>query len=598
MVFTILILVLAALLFSGVLFRHTRMLTYLAVAGLLFEGMWLAITLVSRVFVPSMEVDTVFLVGGILLAGLSIVFVKKWAWPYSTARSGRRDLVILPVLLLVLGAAWLVVNENGFVGHAWVTHGFYNGDTATLLSLTQRSFLTDGLVSENPFAGNGSLEYPTLLHAGLATFLNEAGVGMDWFRFLPLLVYFQIFLTIPIFFLLFDVLFPEPVNTLEHWFGVSSRWIILWLQAGIVLYVIALSWDGHVYPQSHFFLTGLFILLTTLLVQSHRERMKGSFLPLITVLLLTVVLMISNAVTGTAALVLTGVWLIGRAFDKKRLPTERSWQLVAAVALGVLFLWALPGDGAFQLIPHFSYTGALDMLRLALPLGVLGVAIYQYLSRQSFVAVAACALTGLAVVTFFFSSRNIVVENASRFFYHAILVGFPLVLSIVIQVWFWVRRELRFSTHTVPEQVGGWVMSLSLLLLLLFPAGASVASAHDNLMFRDEQTIDTAYRQALWWIEANVEPDAVFITSPEAPFAVPIFTGRSLLRTSYWLSADDAVFQDVIEAFKGNVPAQQSVMHLGDYLLLYGDEQETWRSALVGVPVALDISTVVIYDLR
>lgn len=600
MIFSLLILLVGALLASGILFEHKRMLTFLATAGLIFEGRWLLMTLINRTFFPTVSLSTIVLFESIIILVLTLVFIKKWTWPYKGTGSGRRDIVILPVLLLVLAGAWLVTSKNGFSDHAWVTHGFYNGDTATLLSLTQRSFLETGLVNENPFAGNGALEYPTLLHASLANFLDQAGIGMDWFRFLPLFTYLQIFLTVPVFFLLWDVLLPEPKNETEKWLGVPSRWVIYLLQAGVVLYVLSLSWDGYIYPQSHFFLTGLFVMLAALLASSARLSLmaKEHILKHGAIIALTIVLMLSNAVTGTAALVLTGVFFLMRVFDVKRRPAERGWQLAIVVVLGLLFLWAMPGNGALQIIPTFSYTAAIDMLRLALPLGILMIGMYQYVSRQSFVAVGSAALMALGLIVFFFSSRNIVIENSSRFFYHAILIGFPLVLAPIVQGWYWVRRELLHTTHSVPEKVAGWFAVGTLLLLLIFPGAVSVASAHDNLMFKDEQVIDTAYRRALWWIEDNTEPSAVFLASPETPFAIPMFTGRTLLRTAYWLSPDDVVLADVVSAFEGDTSAQEQVMGGADYLLLQDVERKLWEPLPPTIPVVFDVNAVVIYKLR
>ncbi|MFH1353905.1 MAG: hypothetical protein ABIH36_01330 [bacterium] len=567
MILSIALLGLASLIASGVLFRHQRVLTYLAAAGALFEGQWLLLTLLDRTVLLSVSSARVYVLGAFLLLVIWIFFRQGWSWPYfSGTGSGRRDVVAMVVLLVVLPGAWLVLSHNGWQGDQWITHGFYNGDTATFISLVQRSLTTDSLVDTNPFAGGGALEYPTLLHAGVAGLLGSLGLELNWLFFLPAMTLIQIFLTVPLFFLLWDVVFPEFNERWKLWFGVKSRLVVLAGQGLIVLFVLALSWDNYIYPQSHFFLTGLFLLQVALLA---RDRV----MPASVVALL---LMLSNAVTGTAAVAMVATYYLLKAADRTCAARRRAGYLIGTVWWVIAFFSFMPGEPTFGLIPHFSYTAASAMIRLGPVLVALLIATMLGLDKQKFLTTAISVLVMLAFATFFFSARNIVVENAERFIYHALLTGFPLLLGPVIRLWFWLKLELIDTAQPLAQRAAGWFAVAGLLLATALPAGASVASAHDNLMFKDERIVTLMQHDALAWIKDNLEPDAVILTSPEAPWMVPIFTGRTVVRVDSWLSPEDKTYEQIVAAFDGNREAQKQVVEEADYLLLKQNEQELW----------------------
>jgi energy-converting hydrogenase Eha subunit C len=593
--YSIVLLAAASLLGAGILFRHHRFLTLLAAAGVLFEGQWLALTLVHRLWFSAVAEDRFFLIGSLLVLIGWAIFYKKWSFPYRVAGSGRRDAVILVLLAITLLAAWSIARLNGFEGGRWVMHGFYNGDTATFSALTERSLTTSELVRDNPFAGNGPLEYPTLLHAGVATFLRLLGVGSEWQYFLPLFTYIQILFTLPLFFLLWDMVYPEPAEGWKQWLGVPRRWSILLLQAGIVAYVLFIAWDTYVYPQSHFFLTGAFLLLSALLVHAYRQRAFESWLVLTTAFWLGVVLLLANAVTGTAALALLVGFALLRVIDRKQPPLERGLFVLVSGILMALFFVATPGQASFG-TPGFSYTAAVDTMRLAPIIIVLLGAAGMQLSRLPFMSIASVLLVGLGFFTFFFSTRDIVIENASRFFYHALLIGFPLLLSPMVQLWYWARRELLYTSHTLGELFAGWSAVAALGLIFLLPAGASVASAHDHLWRKDEQVVGVLQRDALWWIEETTTPQTIFLASPNEPFMIPFFTGRAVLRTNYWLSPDDRIQEQVNQAFAGDVAAREAVLAHVDYLFLSKAERTSWEPS--PLTKAFDNGEVVIYQVK
>ncbi|MEX0650082.1 MAG: hypothetical protein WD200_03710 [Candidatus Andersenbacteria bacterium] len=598
MLIAIVLLGVASLLASGVLFTHRRALTYLGVAGALWQTGWLTLTLLDRTILQSISTPTVFVAGSAVLLVAFGSFYKRWHLPYGNGvGSGKRDAWVLLPLGLVIAGAVLIAQHNGFKDNKWITHGFYNGDTATLMALTQRSFSTAGLVNENPFAANGYLEYPTLLHAGLATFLDAVHVGANWFHFMPFMTYIQLVVLIPLFFLLWDIVMIEPNR--ERWVGVPSAWMIYALQSLIVIYVLAVSWDGYVYPQSHFFITSIFILQTALLRVGYGLKKKAQTIYVLTALAAGVALLFSNAVTGTAAITLLLVFAGLRVTDKGRLLAERQVFLVGGIILAGLYLVATPGDAQFSL-PGISYIGAFDMLRLSIVVVPLIVAVFQQLSREPFLGASASFLILLSFITFFFSGREIVVGNASRFFYHGLLIGFPLVLGLIIQLFFYVKRELMYSTKNIGEKAAGFAAVAAVLLLVALPAGGSVASTYDNLIFKDEQVIATSMREALWWIEDNTVRDAVFITSEQPPFAVPAFTGRAMLRADFWLSPNDEIYSMLLMAREGDKETQAALLSEADYLLITQETSAVWQETvdtLNSEPVFTN-GPVAIYALR
>lgn len=588
MAWQLIVLAAASLAASAVVMRHRMVLTFLGVAGVLWEAHVLLLTWIERVAFPSLPAEYVFSVGAVasLLLWLAVAW-RVGAWRGAWSRKfrveagwrGKPDMIALVVTGIVLGAAWLIASRNAY-DLEWVTHGFFNGDVATFVALTQRSMGAEGLVRENPFAGNGALEYPSLLHAATANVLTLLGTGHDWMYFLPVFTYFQILITVPMFFVLW------------HAFGRAAGVAA----GGLALFVMMLSWESFVYPQSHFFLAALFVLMAALLINVWGKPWRQHLSPLGVAAGLGIILLFSNAVTGTAAVAMKLLYDGFQAVRPKISWPERLGWVTGALFWVVMFVLFTPGEGSLGFVPGFSYTAAAEMGRLALPLlAVLAGALLMF-ERHLFPGVMVVALSGLAFVTFVFSSRGIVVENSSRFFYHALLIGWPLAIYPLTRVWYWLKLTLIDSSRTVWEWLVGWGAVAILLGVALLPAAASVASTHDNLMFKDERRVTHGMRETLWWITENTDSAAVFIGNPEPPFAIPVYTGRSLLRSALWLSPEDRVYGDVVAAFQGNVAAQETVLSQADYLLLKKDEREAWEP--LPLKKVFDINSVVIYQLR
>ncbi len=566
----------SALIGSGILFHHKRLLTYIALAGILFEAELLVTTFLHRTVLSTIDGYTFFLVAGVIYTTLWLSFYKKWKSPYTVPGSGLRDAYVGVALIIVLAAAYPIISRNGFQGEDFVMRGFYNGDVVTFASLVQKSFDTVLLVQNNPFSGNGTLEYPTLLHGTVADFFTLLGIGKDWLRFLHLMVYVQILLTIPLFFLVWDVAYIEPEQSAEKWFGVPSRNYIYALQACIALFAIGLSFDSFSYPQSHFFLGGIFLATIALFMQATAATGISQIIPTISGFILASILLLSNTVTGTAAAAAAGVICLIRIFDKKRPVSERA--LFLALGLGVILLMKNASTGRTALNSlHFSVSSAMDMTRSGLTaLLVLGASLYS-LGRKQYLAITTSTVSILGFIIFFLSDRNIVTENASRFLYHGFLIGFPLLLPLTIQAIYFIRRELSLSTRAMSEKIGGYFAILCIVGIGILPIGISVGNTYLSLLRGEERRVSLNDRTIFWWIDDNTKGDDIIITNPEEPYSLPLFTGRSMLRAKdYWLSQDDDTAANLIHAYEGNKAAQQKTLQEGSYIILRKDDLPKW----------------------
>lgn len=588
---------LAGLFVSGVALEHRRVTTLLGAGLTIGWGWWLCLTFISRTWLQTVSVDGVYVLGGLLLAVLFLPWARRWKLPYKNgAGSGWRDVAVLGVLLPTAVAALLIWRVNGQQGTDWVWHGFFNGDTATFASLVEKSFYATGLVTDNPFASGVTLEYPSLVHAGVAALFSAAG-AQGWIHFLPTLTYVGIFATVAALFLLFDTTMPGAAQ--PNWLGLKQRWIIILPAAG-VFYVMALGWDNFVYPQSHFFLFALCLVVAALFWRTVKMDsslcMATGFLGT----LLTSVLIASNAVVGTAALAVAGSAMAAIVLEKKNLIRLRVLALVMIVVFLALFFYLAPGEPQFGGLT-FSYEAALDMTKLlpVLAIVIVGLAVSDYKPGAVMLSVAGLCL--MAGVTFFFSNRDIIVANASRFLYHAVLLGWPFAITPLVRVGFWVRRQFMYTSHALLDYISGSILLITMAVLLLLPALAAVASAHDNLMRKDRQQVSSAMVEAMWWIEDFTTPQSVFVASPLPSWTIPFMTGRTLLRAgyedeAYWLSSDDDVLKNIRAAFGGDKEAQAQVAAMADYLLVTDEERVLWEP--VSFKKVFDNNAVVIYRLR
>ena len=520
---------------------------------------------------------------------IGFFFWKYWRFPLTSGYQGTPDLFVILILVIAGGFAYSISVFNGpQADNAFIFHGFYNGDTATFISLVQKAMIGS---STNPFGAGVPLEYPTLLHQSFASVLVLLGLGLDWIFYLPTLTLIWLLLCVPMFFLLCDELLPDLQR---------GKWLAHTGHALAILYVMALSWDAYVYPQSHFFLTGLFLFLATVLYKAAHDTSWRMYALGSLGIAIAILLLMANAVTGTAAIACTLMFLFYVAQDNKRALAQRGVALGFIALLASLFFVLAPGEPQFGGL-QFSYSAVPDMVMLAPVLVLAGVAGLMYLSRSPMPIFFFAGLSGLALVTFFFSNREIIIANAVRFFYHAIVVVFPLILLVLVRIFYLLRRELVFTTHTLVEKISGFGMLGISLVLLALPALTSVASATDNLLFKDEKRISGAMLEAAWSVADHTDKDAIILATPYSPWAVPILTGRSLVRaayedgSAYWLSANDDVLATQIAAFAGDKAAQQEIVKHADYLLLDTAERIVWEP--LPYKKTFDNGETVIYDL-
>jgi len=553
------------------------MVTFLATGLTLAAALWLQLSLLARIFEETVDAEVLFLLGSF---SFLIALLLRWRsfsipWWHSPVNVHDELVPLFATALVVLGTVPVLL-ANGWQGGQFILRGFFHGDTTTFVSLTQRSLLEDGLVSQNVFAGNGSLEYPTLLHAGMADFLTATG-NTDVLIVLPWLTIIGVLITVPVFWLLWDAIMPSQKKN-EPWLGLRSLLMPILLQFAAPMYVLTMSWDRYIYPQTHFFLTGMFVVLASLLYSHARSVGPKQYVALCAATIITFVLMLSNAVTGTAAMVVLLAYLGMGMLDNGKSLQARVVGLVVSTLLLLVFIVATPGQGAISLVPGLSYTAANDMLRLLGPLLLVVAGLLTNAQRREFLVTSIGGLSILAFIAYIFSSRDIVVANSSRFFYHAILIGFPLAVFPLVRMSFWLKQQLLHSSQSLVSRMGSWGVVVAVILLGLLPGLTGGAVAYDNLLFGETTVVVQDQAAALAWIADNTAASDIFVASPDSPWLIPLFTGRALLRTNYWLDAKDSVTEEVNRAFAGDVTAQAGVIAKAQYLVLPTEDLGRWSN--------------------
>lgn len=519
----------------------------------------------------------VFLLGlSIFLGGASAFLLWRTKLPRVLYGITRGEFLFVAACIPVLFSIIAVNARNGYARlpdgsphsaeasrgrEAFHARGFVNGDTMTLFALTQAAGdrrQAAGLLRANPFAGNGPLEYPTLLHRALADLLTATGgdiTRVAWWLIIPVL------------------LGTVAVNVLSTQFFSRKENVPLW-GAFLLLAAFGSTWESFTYPQSHTFLTGLFFLFILLLVLRDQsggvvERRILRF----AIGTLAIVLLFSNAVLGTAAVAIAVGSNLLQCFNRNWPIRDRLSGLIGSVILVTLFLFFPPGAGAIGTL-NVAYTAVPQFLVAALPalLVLWGLWDTAWLHRSPSLLAAAVLLPALGVVTLVFSGRDIIAENAPRFLFLLVLLGWPAVIPVVQRAADWWWRQVRHVEHTVAEQAALWGGGAFTLLVFLLPVAASVAGTLDVLVRKPPLVVSADELAAFAWIRSNTPPDAVFLRAPESafenrdvvPLGLPAFTGRAQLRSDYWLSPDDAVLTSVRAFFRGGpLPKDASYLFCG-----------------------------------
>ncbi|TSC72442.1 MAG: hypothetical protein G01um101438_526 [Parcubacteria group bacterium Gr01-1014_38] len=502
----------------------------------------------------------------ILLGGMSALVL--WRTKLSRVLCGitRGELLFVAAFVPVLVSIAVVNARNGYVRlpdgrEAFHARGFVNGDTMTLFALTNASGAREGamLLRENPFAGNGPLEYPTLLHRALADLLDTTGgdiTRVAWWLIIPVIAG------------------TVAVSVLSTQFFLRREKIPFW-SALLLLAAFGSTWEGFIYPQSHTFLTGLFFLCILLLVlRDQSERTVERRVLRFGVGTLAIVLLFSNAVLGTAAIALAIGSNLLQFFNRGWSLRDRLSGLVGSAILAALFFLFPPGAGALGTV-NVAYTAVPQFLTAALPALVVLWALWDtaWLHRAPSLLTAAVLLPVLGIATLVFSGRDIIAENSPRFLFLLALLGWPAVIPVVQRVADWWWRQVRHVEHTVAEHVVLWGGGAFTVLALLLPVAASVLGTLDILVWKPPHVVSADELAAFAWIRAHTPSESIFLRAPEsvfknrdvAPLSLPAFTGRAQVRSEYWLSPDDTVLAAVQNLFHSgeSVPPRAAYLFCG-----------------------------------
>lgn len=538
------------------LVRQGTLLVLCGHALLLGEAALLLLTLLWHVAGYPLTPQLWYGGGSVIFAGIALLLQNR-ARASEFRLWGKSDIIILSVAAVVLAYGGWVARANGYTRgpdgqEQYVAHGYLNGDTSTLFALTWRAQESGRLPTENPFAANGELEYPALLHGMLGILLGTVHgdiTKVAWLLMIP-----AVFGVAGLMAALSDVLGSKDIS-LPWWVGGA-------------LLALLYSWQDFIYPQSHLYLLGLFLVLVFFLVAVDRSSGRERATNALAAWCVALVLLFSNAVLGTAAVaVFSGVGLL--AIVKKNSFRERSAWAAGAVVLCTFFLLFPPGEGGIGRL-NIPYTVFLNVFSLAVPaLLVLAGLRRSPLKQYSSLTALAVLLPLLTVITLFFSRRDIVADNASRFLYLLLFALWPVAVPFVKHLAdSWVR-EVRYHALPIGEHAVTWAYGALAVLALALPPLALLAQATQSLIVGPANIVSADELAAFDWIRTHTPPRAVVARAPERllappaggvaglagsgvmPLGIPAFTGRALVRSDFWLSPADDVAQTAAEVFSG-----------------------------------------------
>lgn len=566
-----LVLLIASFLGSGILFKHVRFLTYVSAALTLWQTSWIFLSYASRTIFHTISGPLVFLIGSGAACIVWAFAYRQWKKPiYHSLKNswwanGAPLLIILIALLATLRIS--SVNGPGPQG-SWQLHGFFNGDTFMMAALVERSLTQTTLVIENPTSANGSLPYPSVLHAGMADFIKTIGIQNTWQHHLTFFTILQIILIVGMFFLLVDTMWKKLPQTPT--FHIVS--------AATILLIMGYGWDDYVFAQSHLFLIAVELLLAIILLEIKDSSNIKTFLTAYgmgSVTALTLIL--SNSVLGTVGAAMITSFSLLFACNQKKPMLFKIMHGVLAVFWILIYKHFMVGSSALGGF-HFSYLYVEPLMRLSPLIILFVIASWIYRKDAAVITVLAVSSMALAFIALFFSENPLLLDNAPRFLYDGLRVGFPLLIPLFIKAVELIKEQLTKNTNGLFGLLPlGAALSIGLLLLTL-PAFASIKSAHYNLEVNDEHIVRKSELDALQWLKQHTTPNAIVIAPPASPWTIPYFTGRALLRAEdFWASSQDGTLSLIQAGMEGDKDAQKEALRYADYLFIPQDKRPIWE---------------------
>jgi hypothetical protein len=441
-------------------------------------------------------------------------------------RVGNFDVAVLALWIAIRAFQAAVFSRNGFFPdgageEVFVTRGWFARDTLYFYALVEQAMQAGGWPEWNPFFGGFEIAYPRLVHVGLAGLLTASGEriataasGLMGVVLLPIV---SLGLSVA----------KSAVR--------RSRRNILWpMAAGFLFYALALRFDLVLYPHTQYFVLGVFLLFSRVMVVVGMRPFRRDWTWISLGWALALFLILAHQVSGSAALfawvLMAGV--LGRA---RRWPLLGWGVWVAASAALVVVLFS--GGRDPHLRPHTagfdwyilgvwirSLRGWVPALLLTVWTGlVLRRMRPQVWSSAGLLVVALCVLVW-GVLQEYVHSRIILVFNAERYLYHGFLLVFPAVAILFSE--YWNRCAGRRGMHVI----------LVVLMLLPFFQLPALTYKSGQLLSEEPHVVSSDALRAYGWVAENTDVGDVFLQTPARDpsgaerfdRSLPAITGRTL----------------------------------------------------------------------
>ncbi|MCK4547829.1 MAG: hypothetical protein KAW17_10355 [Candidatus Eisenbacteria sp.] len=464
--------------------------------------------------------------GAVLGTNILLVVLLSIRSRSLTLKVGYFDIAALTLWIVIRAMQLAVFSRNGVDpgmgnGEAFVARGWFARDTFYFYALVEQAVQGQGWPVWNPFFGGFEVAYPGLMHMGLAGLLVLSGE-----RIAAASSGLMGVVLVPVVTLGLGLLKSA---------GRRARQGILWpIAAAFLLYALALRLDTVLYPQTQYFVLGIFLLFLRVMMTVGSGPLRGNSKSMAVGWALGLFLVLAHQVSGSAALF---VWVfVAAALGRARRWVWWGWCVWAAagLVLGLALMsggrdphleWSWSGFDAYILYAWIgSLKGWLPALFFALWTGiVLGRMRLHLWAAAGLLVVTICVMVW-GVLQEYGQSRIVLVFNAERYLYHGFLLVFPAVAVLFCGYWQRCCRQPRMRTVLV------------ILMVLPFFQLPALTYKSRGLLTDEPVVVTGDMLRAYDWICSNTDIGDVILRQPvpgsldreRFDRSLPAFTGRSL----------------------------------------------------------------------